>query len=93
VARPLRSGPPRCDSSRARILGEEVDHDGASSAHPRAGGPQGREGERLLNDGSNLTGVLRELAIFEATWNRWQAQYGGMKAGAAERLNELGWRP
>jgi len=48
-----------------------------------------REGERLLNDGKDLTEVLRSLEISEATWNRWRAQYGGMKASEARRLREL----
>ncbi len=48
-----------------------------------------REGERLLNDGSDLTEVLRTLEISEATWNRWRSQYGGMKASEAKRLKEL----
>ena len=48
-----------------------------------------REGERLLNDGADLAQVLRVLEISEATWNRWRAQYGGMKASQAKRLREL----
>ena len=48
-----------------------------------------REGERLLNEGKDLTEVLRSLEISEATWNRWRAQYGGMKASEARRLREL----
>jgi putative transposase len=48
-----------------------------------------REGERLLNDGADLAQVLRVLEISEATWNRWRAQYGGMKATQAKRLREL----
>ncbi len=48
-----------------------------------------REGERLLNEGKDLTEVLRHLEVSEATWNRWRAQYGGMKATAAKRLREL----
>jgi putative transposase len=48
-----------------------------------------REGERLLNDGKDLAEVLRRLEISEATWNRWRAQYGGMKASEAKRLKEL----
>jgi putative transposase len=47
-----------------------------------------REGERLLNDGKDLAEVLRRLEISEATWNRWRAQYGGMKASAAKRLRQ-----
>ncbi len=38
-----------------------------------------REGERLLNEGTDLTEVLRRLEISEATWNRCRAQYAGMK--------------
>jgi transposase-like protein len=48
-----------------------------------------REGERLLNEGKDLTEVLRHLEVSEATWNRWRAQYGGMKATEAKRLREL----
>ncbi len=48
-----------------------------------------REGERLLNDGKDLTEVLRHLEVSEATWNRWRSQYGGMKVTEAKRLREL----
>jgi putative transposase len=48
-----------------------------------------REGERLLNVGKDLTEVLRHLEISEATWNRWRATYGGMKADGAKRLRDL----
>ena len=48
-----------------------------------------REGDRLLNDGVDLVEVLRQLEVSESTWNRWRAQYGGMKANEARRLKEL----
>jgi putative transposase len=48
-----------------------------------------REGERILNEGKDLTEVLRTLEVSEATWNRWRSQYGGMKASEAKRLREL----
>ncbi len=48
-----------------------------------------REGERLLNEGKDLTEVLRHLEVSEATWNRWRNQYGGMKADGAKRLRQL----
>ena len=48
-----------------------------------------REGERLRNDGRDLTEVRRTMEISEATWNRWRPQYGGMKASEAKRLREL----
>lgn len=48
-----------------------------------------REGERLLNDCKDLAEVLRHLEVSESSWNRWRAQYGGMKATEAKRLREL----
>jgi putative transposase len=48
-----------------------------------------REGERLLNEGRELAEVLRHLEITEATFNRWRAQYGGMRADEAKRLKML----
>jgi len=48
-----------------------------------------REGDRMLNDGKDLTEVLRHLEVSESSWNRWRAQYGGMKATEAKRLREL----
>src|SRR5579885_3888042 len=44
-----------------------------------------REGDRLLNEGRDLTEVLRHLEVSESTWNRWRNQYGGMKADEAKR--------
>jgi putative transposase len=43
----------------------------------------------LLNEGKDLTEVLRFLEVSESSWNRWRAQYGGMKANGARRLREL----
>ncbi len=37
------------------------------------------EGERLLNEGKDLTEVLRHLEVSEATWNRWRNQYGASR--------------
>src|ERR687898_140706 len=48
-----------------------------------------REGDRLLNEGKDLTEVLRHLGVSESSWNRWRSQYGGMKANEAKRLREL----
>ena len=47
------------------------------------------EGERMLNEGQDLTNVLKQLEIGESTWNRWRNQYGGMKADGAKKLKEL----
>jgi putative transposase len=48
-----------------------------------------REGERLLNEGQDFVEVLRHLEVSEATFNRWRAVYGGMKADEAKRLKTL----
>ena len=48
-----------------------------------------REGERMLNAGTDLADVLRHLEVSESSWNRWRTQYGGMKATEAKRLREL----
>ena len=42
-----------------------------------------------MNEGGELVEVLRELEVSEATWNRWRAQYGGMKVDEAKRLKQL----
>jgi transposase-like protein len=47
------------------------------------------EGNKLLASGRELDEVCRHLEIAESTWNRWLAQYGGMKASDAKRLKEL----
>jgi putative transposase len=48
-----------------------------------------READRLLGEGFELPDVLKELEISEATYHRWRAQYGGMKADDVKRLKEL----
>ncbi len=49
-----------------------------------------REGEKLLNEGQDLTEVLRHLEVSESTWNRWRAQYiAGMKGEDMKALKEL----
>jgi transposase InsO family protein len=48
-----------------------------------------REGDRLLNEGKDLSAVLRHLEISESSWNRWRARYGGMKVNEAKRPGSL----
>jgi hypothetical protein len=48
-----------------------------------------REGERLLNEGTEFTEVLRQLEVSESTWNRWRSQYAGMKGEEMRRLKDL----
>ena len=47
------------------------------------------EGNKLLAAGQELDDVCRRLQIAESTWQRWLAQYGGMKAHEAKRLKDL----
>jgi putative transposase len=48
-----------------------------------------REAERLLGEGKTIPEAAKELEISEQTFQRWRAQYGGMKADDAKRLKEL----
>ncbi len=48
-----------------------------------------READRMLGEGSDLPEVAKALEVSEATYHRWRAQYGGMKADDAKRLKEL----
>jgi putative transposase len=48
-----------------------------------------READRLLGDGHQVPEVAKQLEISEATYHRWRAQYGGLKADDAKRLKEL----
>jgi len=48
-----------------------------------------RDADALLNSGKDLAAVLQSLQISESTFERWRAQYGGMKAQEGKRLKEL----
>jgi putative transposase len=48
-----------------------------------------READRLLAEGTEVPEVAKALEISEATYHRWRAQYGGMKADDVKRLKEL----
>ena len=45
-----------------------------------------REGERMLDSGSDLAEVLRHLEITESTWHRWRRAYAGMSVPSHEIL-------
>jgi putative transposase len=47
-----------------------------------------READRLLAEGHQIPEVCKQLEISEATYHRWRAQYGGMKADDARQLKE-----
>lgn len=48
-----------------------------------------REGEKLLGENFTIEDVCKHLEISEASWHRWQSQYGGMKSDDARRLKDL----
>jgi transposase len=48
-----------------------------------------READRLLGEGTELPEVCKTLEVSEASYHRWRAQYGGMKADDVKRLKEL----
>jgi putative transposase len=48
-----------------------------------------READRLLTEGHQVPEVAKQLEVSEATYHRWRAQYGGLKADDAKRLKEL----
>jgi len=48
-----------------------------------------READRLLAEGQDVPEVAKQLEISEATYHRWRAQYGGLKADDVKRLKEL----
>jgi hypothetical protein len=47
-----------------------------------------RDADAMLNTGKDLAAVLQTLEVSEATFHRWRAQYGGMKAEEAVRLKK-----
>lgn len=41
-----------------------------------------RQGQKMLNDGKPMIEVIKELQVTEATWYRWQQQYGSEQNAA-----------
>lgn len=48
-----------------------------------------RDAETMLSAGKTIGEVCQQLEISEQSFNRWQTQYGGMKAEEAKRLKNL----
>ena len=48
-----------------------------------------RDADAMLSAGKSIGEVCQSLEVGEATYHRWQNQYGGMKAQEAKRLKEL----
>jgi transposase len=45
-----------------------------------------READRLLAEGIEVPEVAKALEVSEATYHRWRAQFGGMKADDLKRF-------
>ncbi len=43
----------------------------------------------MLAEGTEVPEVAKALEVSEATYHRWRAQFGGMKADDVKRLKEL----
>jgi hypothetical protein len=63
--------------------------DEATTPHPRADHPQAPGGRPAVAEGREVPEVAKHLEISEATYHRWRAQYGGLKADDVKRLKEL----
>jgi putative transposase len=48
-----------------------------------------REAEVLQSEGMGMKEVLRHLGISDATYCKWQKEYGGLRVDQAKRLKEL----
>jgi putative transposase len=48
-----------------------------------------RDADAMLASGRSIGQVCQALEVSEQTFHRWRNQYGGMKAGEAQRLKEL----
>ena len=48
-----------------------------------------READRLVADGQEIPEVAKALEVSEATYHRWRARYGGLKADDVKRLKDL----
>jgi putative transposase len=48
-----------------------------------------REAEILLNQGTALSVVWKEIGVSDCTYYRWRKEYGGMRIEQAKRLKDL----
>ncbi len=69
--------------------GREEDRREEATTHPRADRAQAARGRPDARRGAELPGVAKALEVSEATYHRWRAQFGGMKADDVKRLKEL----
>ena len=83
-------GPVRVRASSTLLNGsEELGHEEPTGIRRSRSSASCREADRLLGEGIELPEVVKELEVSEATYHRWRAQYGGMKADDVKRLKEL----
>jgi putative transposase len=61
----------------------------ATTPHPRADRAQAPRGRSAAGRGKEVPEVAKHLEVSEATYHRWRAQYGGLKADDVRRLKEL----
>ena len=48
-----------------------------------------RQAEVLIAGGKSVVDAARAVAVSEATYHRWRAEYGGLKLDQVKRLKEL----
>ena len=48
-----------------------------------------RQAEVLIGQGKTVAEAVRAIAVSEATYHRWRAEYGGLKLDQVKRLKEL----
>ena len=48
-----------------------------------------RQAEVLIAQGKSVAEAVQAIAVSEATYHRWRAEYGGLKLEQVKRLKEL----
>ena len=71
------------------LNGLEEDPREETATYPAQGVRKLREADKLLAEGIAVREVAKALEVSEATYHRWRAQFGGMRAEDMKRLKEL----
>ena len=82
-------GPAAVRASTTLLNRSKKRTDEGTTSRARAGGSQAQGGRHAARGGVQPPDVLKELEARKATYRRWRAQYGGMKADDVKRLKEL----
>ena len=90
MARPPEIGPVCVRASSTLLNGSEerIDEEATSHARSRSSASSGRP-TGCWARGRSCRRWCKALEVSEATYHRWRAQYGGMKADDVKRLKEL----